>query len=135
MSQLVAFCERYNRTRMLNLLRHCTPVTMIQEVLALEVLEEHSNDEQMRALKTIRDSIHPVEVNRKFRGEMEAKDAEILAMEIRVQELTDKITSTRARLNQMSIVEVEDTQQLGDGDDESQKTNPETADAQEDPWA
>jgi hypothetical protein len=132
MSRLIAFCERYNRTRMLNLLRHCPLVTMTQEVLALEVLEEHCDDEQKRALKTIRESIHPVEINRTFRAVMTAKDDEIIAMEARVEELTNRVASMRARLHQLQIVEVPDTQMPED--DESQKTNPELADAQQNAW-
>ena len=106
MSAVIAFCERHNIMCMLNLLRNIGQPTCMQEVFALDVLEQMlvSDPEKMRALKEIRAEIHPVTKLAQHRAAMLERQAEIVHKESSViPALNREIEELQARLDRMRL--------------------------------
>jgi hypothetical protein len=142
MSSVIAFCELHSLTRMLNLLRHCGPLTSTQEVFALDLLEEVlANDPvKMAALSEIKKAVHPVEKAKQFRATVLRQDTELAAIRESIKELENiiegmrmeeenpagKIPKTTEDDTQIVQFESQDAQVVN-YDSDSAKTQPEEA--------
>ena len=98
---VIAFCERHNLSNMLNLLRHSGPSNRMQEVFALNVLEELLKDDadKSEALRCIRAEIHPVERAARLRAKKIAQTVEINHMtNVTIAALRQKIADLEAKV-------------------------------------
>ena len=99
---VLAFCERHNMSNMLNLLRSSGPATHMQEVFALNVLEEllAGDADKLEALRSIRAEIHPVEKAAKLRALKKAQQNEINHKKEVIATLHKRISELEAQLEQ-----------------------------------
>ena len=122
MSSVITFCERHGLTRMLNLLRHSTPLTTTQEVFAIELLEEQLANvpDKMAALGEIKKAVHPVEKARQFRATLLAQDAELSTLRQSIQEMIQGTARKSARTEGVDNTQILQDAQVPDSGDESQ---------------
>jgi hypothetical protein len=102
---VIAFCERHSLSNMLNLLRHSGPSNHMQEVFALNVLEELVKDDadKSEALRCIRAEIHPVERAARLRAQKIAQTADInhkknvtlAALHLKIADLEEQLAKKR----------------------------------------
>jgi hypothetical protein len=135
MSAVVSFCEQNGMSNMLHLLRHSGPANHMQEVFALNVLEElvAGDADKIETLRSIRNEIHPVERAARLRALKIAQTAEINHKKnVTIAALCQKIRELEAQVAQkreehakpQDETQVPEETQLLDADG-SQDTQPE----------
>jgi hypothetical protein len=137
MSAVIAFCEQNDMSNMLHLLRHSGPVNHLQEVFALNVLEELAAGDaaKIETLRSIRNEIHPVERAARLRAQIfvqteeikHKKEVTIAALRKEIRELEAQVEKKRKELAKPQVEdETQDPEQTqlpnGEG---SQDTQPE----------
>ena len=103
MSAVIAYCEQNGMSNMLHLLRHSGPMNHMQEVFALNVLEELAagDADKIETLRSIRNEIHPVERAARLRALKIAQTAEInYKKDVTIAALRQKITELEAQVAQ-----------------------------------